>query len=141
TGRISTMIDDANTQAVNGQAYYQPAVFRGAAPFTLGNYEYNLIESPFKPMTAFILPIYVGDASNINSVTLSFDGEEMEDPVENQAITQAATCTGFEAMFNELGHPLGNYACPSADDNSAGRWCVNNFTGSDGQNYTVLLAI
>src|SRR5690606_31961557 len=130
-----TMIDDSNTQAVNGQAYYQPAVFRDSGPHTSGNFQYNLIESPFKPRTAFILPIYIGSLSNINSVSLTFDGESMEDPVtvtipqHNLPGADCSAYTSVEAQASNGGGIGAGYASgvtPASNGFEAGRWCVTS---------------
>jgi len=146
TGTISTMIDDSNIQTTNAQAYYQPVVFRNASSQST-DFEFNLIQSPFKPRTMMILPLYVGSYSNINNVRLIFDGADMDAPVP---ISNGATpnlvdrtgqpdCTGFQDMETAAGYVSG--AVPASNSFEAGRWCVANLTASDGQLYTTLIVI
>lgn len=139
TGVMSTMIDASSLQVNNGQAYYQPAVFRNASS-TSTDFEYNLIQSPFQPRTMFILPIYIGSRSNITSVSLEFDGADMDNPSTQLVPEYLGACTSYQAVeaaaaYADGGSPAVNNA------QEPGRWCVGSIVATDGRTYTTLIAI
>ena len=145
TGFLTTMPDSSLQQTNNGQAYYQPAVFKGGFYTTTTN-EYNLISDAFNRRTAFILPIYIGSQSNITSVALDFDGSTMS---TNQlvSISQSGFCNDAGFTVNANPNPImqqdapADYAGVPRTGVEAGRWCVKNFTALDGRTYTTLVVI
>ena len=145
TGRLSTFPDSSLTQTNNGQAIYQPAAFRGGFYTNISN-EFNLIPDAFARRTAFILPVYIGSGSNIDSVKIVFDGDNFTEP-QTVPISQSAFCNdpGFDETQNP--NPImqqddpAAYAGANADGIEAGRWCLKQFTGSDGQVYDTLVVI
>lgn len=140
TGILTTFPDESNVQINNGQAYYQPAVYRDAI-HTSAAYQFNLIESSFKPRTAFILPIYIGSQANINSVSLTFDGDSMPNPVTRVVSDALVTvCQRYDDIETEAAYADGgSVAANNAQE--PGRFCVNDVVAADGQTYTVLFAI
>ncbi len=145
TGSVSTMPDESNLQAVNGQAYYQPVVFRNDSN-EISDFEYNLIRDFSTPRTVMILPIYIGDWDNINNVKVIFDGADMTTPVSiplgKSTIydrTAQPECTTYQAM--ELDAAYADAGSPANDTAEAARWCVADQVGSDGQTYTTIIVI